>query len=251
MGKPSGEEIPEWGARRICEMSKQGVTAAAIAKTFSTSVSTVTRITNDHAYSGGGYRVPKQGAGKRDDQRWILAGPRAEHNLRAIERAWNEEEDEELLNEMHSRLVASDVLQTENNYPIGYSTLTKAMRGPLGYTGKSVRCSIRTHAAGRTTHSCRRRDASLSPTATVPLLQLSTRAIERDGAACDRWMRDMKAKYRPEQIVTIDESAADNKTRNRFAPPSPRPPPLACDCFAEPSDSPARSFLSRFLSVSP
>ena len=251
MGKPSGEVIPEWGARRICEMSKQGVTAAAIAKTFSTSVSTVTRITNDHAYSGGGYRVPKQGAGKRDDQRWILAGPRAEHNLRAIERAWNEEEDEELLNEMHSRLVASDVLQTENNYPIGYSTLTKAMRGPLGYTGKSVRCSIRTHAAGRTTHSCRRRDASLSPTATVPLLQLSTRAIERDGAACDRWMRDMKAKYRPEQIVTIDESAADNKTCNRFAPPSPRPPPLACDCFAEPSDSPARSFLSRFLSVSP
>ena len=46
--KPSGEVVDTWGARRICEMRAANQTVAAIARHFSTSVSTVKSILDEH-----------------------------------------------------------------------------------------------------------------------------------------------------------------------------------------------------------
>ena len=55
--KPSGEVVDTWGARRICEMRAANHTVAAIARHFSTSVSTVKSILDEHHTRGTHFKL--------------------------------------------------------------------------------------------------------------------------------------------------------------------------------------------------
>jgi hypothetical protein len=66
--------VPAWGAERIVRAVLEGQTDWRVAAAFDVSVSTVRTLVKVHRETGE-HREPQQGKGRRDDPRWIFAGP--------------------------------------------------------------------------------------------------------------------------------------------------------------------------------
>ena len=124
------------GARTIMRHKDAGVPNSQIAGMVGTSESTVRKVVQA-ARAEGGPRVPRQGKGKKDDSRWVFAGPRGGGNLAALENLHGRGRADDLLTEVHARLVAEGVIDM-----CAYRTMCKAMQKHLGYTLKMARLRL-------------------------------------------------------------------------------------------------------------
>ena len=81
-------------------------------------------------------RVPRQGKGKKDDPRWVFAGPRGAGNLEILRIADEEAEADEMYTELHSRLMKESLIDEHS-----YHSMCRQMREKLNHTTKRVRVS--------------------------------------------------------------------------------------------------------------
>ena len=130
--QPLGDVVDEWGARRILALREGGAHLHDIASQLGTSFATVKRVLQVWRRDGVA-REPKQGAGKKDDVRWIFAGPRGPANLYHLERIRSATDGGAELLEVHDRVV-----DEMDNAP-AYSTMTRALDKQLDYSRKRVR----------------------------------------------------------------------------------------------------------------
>ena len=120
-------------------------------------------------------RVPQQGRGKRDDVRWVFAGPRKDVALDALELIKSSGDDGDLLQDVWSTFVARGCGSP------AYRTLCEALQNHLDYTRK----------------------------------RMGSRARERDVQRSLQWRFRMRITFEPEHFVLVDESAADGRTGTR------------------------------------
>ena len=79
----TNEPVPPFVARRMLEQRSQGMYVHQIATHWSCCLSAVQKVLSHHRTTGL-VRESVQGRGKRDDPRWIVAGPRGPGNLKAV-----------------------------------------------------------------------------------------------------------------------------------------------------------------------
>ena len=182
-GAVVGERVAELILQHWSSSNQRDADAHRIANTFATSFTTVKRIV-DHSQQTGQARVPKQGTGKRDDPRWVFAGKGGPANLLRLEGAVAAGKVDDLVSD-----VRLNYLEDGHGGEPAVRTVALALRERLDYTGK----------------------------------QLTKRARERDGDACDAWMRNVKGKYESRQLVFIDETCAP-PSLSRMRARLPRPP---------------------------
>ena len=193
--RASRPPVPAWGAERIVRAVLAGQTDWRVAADLDVSVSTVRTLVKVHRETGE-YREPQQGKGRRDDPRWIFAGPNAPGNLLSLEHAFGAGPADDLIEDIMRRHRAYGLCEP------AYSTVARALRDLLDITGK----------------------------------RLTGKAYERDPTKCDLWMARMLSTYTADQLICIDETCAARGARPARSPARapvplasdrPRCPPLA------------------------
>ena len=110
-----GGTVDVWGARRIIAYHKLKEPIPSIAAHLGCGISTVKTVIA-HYKEAGEARVPQQGRGRRDDPRWVFAGPQGPGRLAALCQLKESRPDDALLIEVHA--------ETEQlfDHPPAYST---------------------------------------------------------------------------------------------------------------------------------
>jgi hypothetical protein len=204
---PSGDVIDEQLAGVILQhwrlSSQRPANAHIIAQAFGTSADTVMRIVS-HFETTGAVRVPQPGTGKKDDPRWFFAGSRGPGNLRRLEEAHAAGKPDDLVVDVRQRY-----MEDGHGGAPALSTVGTALLHKLDLTVKLI----------------------------------TKRALERDDAACARWIARVKAMYESRQLLFIDETCV---------PPRPRPPsdPARASSILSPGRRRLRANLSLSLSLS-
>jgi len=167
--------VPVWGAQLIIAAHQSGSSKRRIAKNVKVGESTVKTILR-HYRTHQEARVPRQGKGKKDDPRWVFAGPRGAGNLEILRIADEEAEADEMYTELRSRLMQESLIDEHS-----YRSMCRQMREKLSHTTKRLTGSAR----------------------------------ERDPLRCLQWKNEVSLRFQKEHYMAIDESAVDNQVRNR------------------------------------
>ena len=113
----------------------RGVPHGDLVGWFGTSLSSVKRIIRVHRDTGAA-RVPRQGQGKKDDPRWVAAGPHEAETLAHLTLLKERSSDDELLIDLHAQV---EVLLRR---PPAYRTMCHLLRDKLDYT-RPPRATVR------------------------------------------------------------------------------------------------------------
>ena len=105
-----------------------------IATHWSCCLSTVEKVLSHHRTTGL-VRESVQGRGKRDDPRWIVAGPRGPGNLRELEMCRERARADEFLRETHERLQQEG---SDDVARISVSAFKAALQEKLHFTTKRL-----------------------------------------------------------------------------------------------------------------
>jgi hypothetical protein len=165
-------------SKQVAELARkfkrQGYTNREVANLVGYSQETLHKVFQ-HYRMHGEDREPCQGKRKRDDVRWIFAGPRGDANLKELEAVKDAGDDADLLSEVHHSFLARGCASP------AYRTLCHALQHHLDFTCK------------RLTHLAKERDI--------------TRSLQ--------WRVHVRMNYDPEHLVLVDESASNERTMIR------------------------------------
>ena len=129
--RPPRPPITQRDAARAIALSQQGMEHSKIRDRLDMCESSLRRILREYKKHGT-VRSSCQGQGKKDDVRWVFAGPRGAGNVAVLSRTKEFLSDDAVLQDVHVRYEP-----LEGQTP-AYSTLTGQLR-ELNYTSKRVR----------------------------------------------------------------------------------------------------------------
>ena len=105
--------LPAWGSRLVRRLKTQGYSQKDIAAIIiGYSISTVKEVLR-HFREHDEDRVPQKGKGKKDDPRWVFAGPSGPAALALLERVKEAGDDGDLLSEVHAKFLQAGCFAPE------------------------------------------------------------------------------------------------------------------------------------------